>query len=118
MARYEPDSAGFTKLATSRRVSRHMTNVVGQYWADELRALAPTLFERNTGEYIRSITVEATVVEINGLPRAAVIIAANTPYATVLETGSPDILVPPRPLTKLLDRIEDADTGQARKHRG
>jgi hypothetical protein len=118
MARYEPDYAGFTKLATSRRVSTHMTHVVGRYWAEELRALAPTLFERNTGEYVRSITVEAAEVEIKGLPRAAAIIAANVPYATVLETGSKDILVPPRPLTKLLDRIEDADPGQARKHRG
>ncbi|MBB1153518.1 HK97 gp10 family phage protein [Amycolatopsis dendrobii] len=118
MARYEPDSAGFTRLATSRRVSRHMTGVVGRYWADELRALAPTLFHRNTGEYIDSITVEPTVVEINGLPRAAVIIAANTRYAAILEIGSKDIDVPPRPLTKLLDRIEDADPGQARKHRG
>jgi hypothetical protein len=118
MGVYQPDAAGFTRLATSRRVSQHMTQVVGRYWADELRALAPTLFKRNTGEYVDSITVSAITVTINGLPRAAVEIAANTPYAAILEIGSADILVPPRPLTKLLDRIEDADPGQARKHRG
>lgn len=118
MARYEPSYTGFSKLATSRRVSTHMTHVVGRYWAEELRALAPTLFKENTGDYGRSVTVEAIDLVIAGLPRAAARIAVNVSYATVLETGSKDILVPPRPLTKILDRIEDADPGQARKHRG
>lgn len=118
MAVYQPNSQGFTRLATSRRVSRHMVGVVGAHWADELRGLAPSLFDRNTGGYVRSITVRPTVVTINGLPRAAVEIAANAPYAAILEIGSHDIDVPPRPLTRLLDRIEDADPGQARKYRG
>lgn len=116
MAVYVPDKAGFTRLATSQGVRKHML-FIGNYWAAELRTLAPTLFEHNTGEYVGSIKVRSITVSIGKLPRAAVEISANTRYAAILEIGSHDIDYPPRPLTKLLDRIEDADAGQARKHR-
>lgn len=114
MAVYQPDRKGFTQLATSRRVAKHM-RFVGEHWAAELRQFRPP---GGTGDYADSVTVEPVTVSINGLPRAAVEIAANTPYAAILEIGSHDIDVPPRPLTKLLDRIEDADPGQNTKNRG
>jgi hypothetical protein len=91
-----------------------MVHVVGRFWADELRASAP----HDSGDYAESVDTEPVTVTIKGLPRAGVRISANTRYAAILEIGSHDIDVPPRPLTKLLDRIEQADSGQHTKDRG
>lgn len=112
MGVYRPNKTGIPKLAVSRKLSRHMVDVIGRYWAEQLRSLAP----HESGEYSASITVEKVTATVDRLARVGVRIAANVEYAAILEVGSQDILVPPRPLTKLLDRIEDADPGQKKKH--
>ncbi|MEU5259019.1 HK97 gp10 family phage protein [Amycolatopsis sp. NPDC021455] len=104
MGKYVPNRAGFTRLATGRKVRQHMLEI-GEYWATELRASAP----HDTGAYASNITVHAITAEVKGLPRAGVQITARVSYASALEHGNTHIKNPPRPMTKLLDRIRAAD---------
>jgi len=104
MGRYKPNKAGFTRLATGRTVRQHMLEI-GEYWAAELRASAPHVH----GNYANSITVQAVIVEVKKLPRVGAQITAGVDYASVLEHGSAHVRNPPRPMTKLLDRIRAAD---------
>lgn len=112
MAVYQPNEAGFTLLATSPKVRKHML-FIGEYWASELRVVAPRGVDSNVYKYADSITVDSLIVEIGRekkLPRGAAQITANVPYASVLEVGAKDKFVnPPRPMTKLLDRMQAAD---------
>jgi hypothetical protein len=103
MGTYLPSSAGFTRLACALTVSSHMRRI-GKHWARELRATAP---RGPTGDYAANITVHTLTV--GRRPRAAVQITANAPYSAILEVGSKHIQDPPRPMTKLLDRIQAAD---------
>lgn len=117
MARYERNHRGMDQLGTSRRVAAHMRRVGGM-WKEKLEATAP----RETGEYIRSLSVDNEIVTIRddrgrAMPRWAVNINATARYAAALEYGSADVPSPPRPLTKLLDEINAADPNRGRQSR-
>lgn len=88
---------------------------VGEYWANDLRAAAP---RGPSGDYANSITVHSVTEEVNGLSRVGVQITANVLYAAILEVGAKHIPNPPRPLTKLLDRIQAADPNSRKKPKG
>jgi hypothetical protein len=104
MAVYQPDSEGWDALANGEQVKEHML-VVGKTWAEDLRAEAP----RDTGRYAEHITVHLDTVRVARHRRPAAVITADTPYAAILEVGTHGMTDPPRPLTKLLDRIDAAD---------
>ena len=108
MARYEENKSGFQKLALSRKLRQHMVNVVGEFWANELRQYRPP---GGSGEYADSITVDGVVEAIGSPPleRVGVQITAHVEYASVLEHGNDHVKNPPRPLGHLLDRIRAAD---------
>lgn len=114
MAVYKPDAKGFTELALSSGVRRHML-LVGEYWARKPREFnragpLPGPVRIDDGQkYADSITVEAVTVSIRGRPRIGVEIAANVSYAAVLEVGNSHDPNPPRPLSKMLDHIRAAD---------
>jgi hypothetical protein len=116
MARYVENKAGFSKLAMGPKLREHMQKV-GEFWASQLRTAAP---RSRTGDktgadarhYADSISVKSVVVGIgkkSPLPRAAVHIIADVPYASVLEHGNAHVKNPPRPMGHLLDRIRAAD---------
>jgi hypothetical protein len=106
MGVYQPDEKGFTELALGPKMHEFIM-AAGEHWAAELRASAPRDPPEN--EYVNSITVEAVPVFIKGRARVAAEIKANVLYAAILEVGSKHIQDPPRPMTKLLDRIQAAD---------
>lgn len=111
--RYVENKAGFTKLALGPRVREHMRDV-GEFWAAQLRANAPRSAPgRKSGpdvqHYADNIRVVPVTVAVAQLPRAAVHIVADLPYASVLEHGNGHVKNPPRPLGHLLDLIRAAD---------
>jgi hypothetical protein len=119
MGIYKPNSVEFNRLAHSPRLKKHML-AIGEYWANELRASAP---RGKTGEvdathYADSIDVVAVTVLIGKmfpLFRVGAQITANVPYAAILEVGAKHIPNPPRPMTKLLDRMQAADPKKAKR---
>lgn len=104
MGRFVADDAGFDRWATGADVERFI-RAVGDYWAGRLLFIAPDV----TGEYKRSIEVSTMNSLVRSKPRVSARITVATRYAAALEYGSAEVRNPPRPLTRLLDRMHEAD---------